>query len=178
MTDTKNTTYFRIENTVSGAILGLYPGDTEEEALDAMYRDAGYEGVSDAPGDGHDLEVTEVEVAFRCVSDRYDADGRTPYDSVEDFLRMCESVHGERPELTERVGDWYEGKTLILEPVENAASELAADRVVDGWRVVDLEGGAWWPDAGAADDIARAADPAAEAVRICASEPMRGQWRD
>lgn len=35
-------TTFRIENTISGVVLGDYDGATEAEALDAMARDAGY----------------------------------------------------------------------------------------------------------------------------------------
>jgi hypothetical protein len=35
-------TTFRIENTISGVVLGDYEGATEAEALDAMARDAGY----------------------------------------------------------------------------------------------------------------------------------------
>ncbi len=34
---------YRITNTISGTVLGLYPGESEQEALDAMARDAGYE---------------------------------------------------------------------------------------------------------------------------------------
>lgn len=33
---------YQIENTKSGMVLGVYEGETEAEALDAMARDAGY----------------------------------------------------------------------------------------------------------------------------------------
>lgn len=63
--------YYKIENTTSGHVLGVYPGDTPEEALDYMYRDAGYESRTQAlhtlrgpgetgPRDDSDLRVTRV----------------------------------------------------------------------------------------------------------------------
>ncbi len=36
-------TRYQIENTASGIILGVYEANSENEALDAMARDAGYE---------------------------------------------------------------------------------------------------------------------------------------
>ncbi len=56
---------YRIENTVSGHILGIYRGETPEDALDALAKDAGYtdrsdmdEAVSVLPG-----EILVIEVA-------------------------------------------------------------------------------------------------------------------
>jgi hypothetical protein len=34
---------YQITNVISGVDLGIYEGETEQEALDAMSRDAGYE---------------------------------------------------------------------------------------------------------------------------------------
>ena len=46
---------YEISNGASGASLGIYPGATEAEALDAMAQDAGYntytEALAVAPGD-------------------------------------------------------------------------------------------------------------------------------
>jgi len=33
---------YEIENTISGVVFGVYEGNSENEALDAMARDAGY----------------------------------------------------------------------------------------------------------------------------------------
>lgn len=46
-----------------------------------------------------------------------------------------------------------------------------------GWSVADDSGGRWWPDAAVDVELATSADPAAEVVRICESEPMRGAWK-
>lgn len=49
----------------------------------------------------------------------------------------------------------------------------------DGVLVVfDENGGVWTPDEQAAAEIAEAADPAAAAVEMCQSSPMRGRWQD
>jgi hypothetical protein len=55
---------FRIENTISGVVLGEYQGKCERDALDAMARDAGYADLADAqradPAQDGELRVTEV----------------------------------------------------------------------------------------------------------------------
>lgn len=55
---------YQIENTVSGVILGVYEGETPEQALDAMARDAGYtdhaEAETVAPTVPGELRVTIV----------------------------------------------------------------------------------------------------------------------
>lgn len=55
---------YRIENTVSGADLGVYEGSTEAEALDAMARDAGYRDHAHAeeitPSKSGELAVTQI----------------------------------------------------------------------------------------------------------------------
>lgn len=51
---------YRIENSVSGVLLGDYQGETPEDAINAMLRDAGYPDPEDAPGDSGDLSVYEV----------------------------------------------------------------------------------------------------------------------
>ncbi|WP_085561991.1 hypothetical protein [Burkholderia pseudomallei] len=56
---------WRIENTISGVVLGEYEGETGAQALDACARDAGYADYADllsrtpAPEDGEIL-VTEI----------------------------------------------------------------------------------------------------------------------
>jgi len=55
---------YRIENRTSGVDLGAYEGETEQEALDAMARDAGYQNYEEAqataPADDDDIVVTEM----------------------------------------------------------------------------------------------------------------------
>ena len=55
---------YSIQNTTSGADLGIYSGETPAAALDAMSRDAGYRDHADACAttgeDGSDLRVTLV----------------------------------------------------------------------------------------------------------------------
>ncbi len=110
---------------------------------------------------------------LRCVSDTYDQDGGT-YDDVADFLRMCDACFGERPDLTEHSGSWYEGGTLVLEPVSEGTAY--AEQMADGWRVVDPDDGVWWPSDEAEAEIQASDDPAATAVRIATQDPMRGEW--
>lgn len=56
---------YRIENTISGVVLGEYAGDTPEQALDAMARDAGYSDYAEAcevaPVKDGEIRVTEVD---------------------------------------------------------------------------------------------------------------------
>lgn len=55
---------WRIENTISGAILGEYEGATAEEALDTMAREAGYRTYAEcdrvAPSRPGEIRVVEV----------------------------------------------------------------------------------------------------------------------
>lgn len=55
---------FEIANRNSGFVLGIYEGETKQDALDAMARDAGYssyDAIPDEVGSADDLIVTEVE---------------------------------------------------------------------------------------------------------------------
>ena len=56
-------------------------------------------------------------MAYRCTNDTYDPDGTETYDSVEDFLHMCDDCFGERPEIVEQYGgDWCdESGAVVLE---------------------------------------------------------------
>lgn len=58
---------FEIYNTLSGVALGTYEGATEEEALDAMARDAGYKDYSEAlevaPVTGAEIFVKKIDNA-------------------------------------------------------------------------------------------------------------------
>lgn len=53
---------FEITNTNSGLVLGAYEGETAEEALDAMARDAGYSSYAAIPveDEAGRLQVTEL----------------------------------------------------------------------------------------------------------------------
>ncbi len=55
-----------IENVQSGLVLGTFEGATEDAALDAMARDAGYADRAtmdrDVPDGAENLVVTEVEI--------------------------------------------------------------------------------------------------------------------
>ncbi len=54
---------FEISNRNSGLVLGTYEGDTKQDALDAMARDAGYADYASIPaeaGTEDDLIVTEI----------------------------------------------------------------------------------------------------------------------
>jgi hypothetical protein len=45
-----------------------------------------------------------------------------------------------------------------------------------GWSVTDMCGGRWWPDDEATAEIEASGDPAATVLRICTTQPMRGEW--
>jgi hypothetical protein len=58
------------------------------------------------------------------------------------------------------------------------AAGLRAEETVDGWSVLDTHDGQsrWWPSADARAEIEQSINPSRTAVRICATEPMRGTW--
>ena len=43
--------------------------------------------------------------------------------------------------------------------------------------VEDINGGIWWPNTETQAAIQASDDQQAEAVRICDTEPMRGEWK-
>ena len=55
-------------------------------------------------------------------------------------------------------------------------STLTAITSNDEIGVEDSEGGIWWPNEEAAEEIMAAEDPAAAAVEMCETDPMRGVW--
>ena len=68
------------------------------------------------------------------------------------------------------------GDTESLDGWVWAWDNLSAEENVYGWRVVDIEGGVWYPSMSTNAEIEAAHDPATEAVRICREEPFRGVW--
>lgn len=46
------------------------------------------------------------------------------------------------------------------------------------YTVLDTEGGRWWPNNEAIDEINSSDSPEQTALRICKEEPMRGHWID
>lgn len=58
-------TKFKIENTHSGVILGVYEAEDKQGALDAMARDAGYRDYAHAeevaPSKEGEIVVTEID---------------------------------------------------------------------------------------------------------------------
>lgn len=56
---------YEIQNTITGLVLGVYDADSEEEALEAMARDAGYESAAAAavvaPTKPGEILVTEID---------------------------------------------------------------------------------------------------------------------
>jgi hypothetical protein len=58
----------------------------------------------------------------------------------------------------------------------NTNTNLTAENSTYGWSVIDADGGRWWPSDEAQALIDAAADPAAEAVRMCEEQPTLGRW--
>lgn len=65
-------------------------------------------------------------------------------------------------------------ESLIAQDDDPLTVELAHDVHT----VRDPDGGVWWPSEEAAAEIAASDDPGATAIRMCTTEPMRGEWRD
>lgn len=51
-----------------------------------------------------------------------------------------------------------------------------AEEINGEWTVLDTDGGRWWPSDEAAEEISASDRPDVAALRICADEPMRGEW--
>ncbi len=61
---------YRIENQHSGVDMGIFDGETEEDALDAMARDAGYADYAEAcEVTGQDQETSGLVVTEESDSD-------------------------------------------------------------------------------------------------------------
>ena len=54
---------FEVHNKNSGVCLGIYSADTPQEAIEAMYRDAGYASEEDARAVAHAVQCVATEVA-------------------------------------------------------------------------------------------------------------------
>ena len=67
-------------------------------------------------------------------------------------------------------------KNRTMNNEQNTTENLTASRDSEGWTVIDSDGGVWYPDYTAECEIDVADDPAAEAIRICNRNPMRGSW--
>lgn len=65
-----------------------------------------------------------------------------------------------------------------MQAIETAkADTLTAHENIDGWHVVDSQGGTWWPSDEAADEIQAASDPEQAALAMCRTQNMRGTWK-
>lgn len=71
--------YWKIENAVSGLVLGAYLAEDEAGALDVMARDAGYRGHAEASEVAPVAEGELLVTALWAVGDRVEA-GDTPED--------------------------------------------------------------------------------------------------
>ena len=64
---------YKIENTTSGLIMGIYEADSEKAALDAMARDAGYDDYADldeqTPARPGEIDVREAYPDLYLVSE-------------------------------------------------------------------------------------------------------------
>lgn len=99
-------TQFRIENTTSGHVFGVYEDETPEAAIQAMLDDAGHDGPAD-----DDIRATPAETPFV----RYHVPEDTMGDATEEqHRRFCDL-------LTERIREVYPDATV----------EVVCDRGID-----------------------------------------------
>ena len=61
---------------------------------------------------------------------------------------------------------------------QTTTTAAALYAILDGDQigVVDPNGGIWWPSDEAQAEIGATADPEGEAILMCESSPMRGEW--
>lgn len=101
---------------------------------------------------------------------------------------LCDAIHGHV--LWSQIGSacYRDARELVAtEGLTDREAEDLADYLgwdltdgltadADGEWVDDAAGWTWVPSDEAAEQIAAAEDPEAEALRICREEPMRGRW--
>jgi hypothetical protein len=106
---------------------------------------------------------------------------------INDWI-ICRKIQARRPggETRRGVIGWETiGQLTLVAVLPNGDVEpldgwvwdnLSAEENVEGWRVVDYEGGVWWPDAQAQGVIADSDEPSAAAIAMCETAPERGVW--
>ena len=100
--------YWKITNRVSGLVLGAYLADSEEAALDAMARDAGYtDYVHMCGGEDPDSDELKVEPLW-AVGDRVEIGDTNREYSTGTVLAIGDDVYARQP--------WMRGYG-ILSPV-------------------------------------------------------------
>lgn len=127
---------FRIENTISGVVVGEYQARSERDALDAMARDAGFVDHADAqraaPAQNGELRVTEAGVwpMTHCVMERLggqateeDADKVITYAMMLWSEQLADGL-GEPGEeaAIERIDDWLSNRTYEWRVLWEAAN--------------------------------------------------------
>ena len=105
---------YQIENTTSGVVFGIYEGETERDALDAMARDAGYKNHAEVEEQFNtyangEIVVTEMETWVAWMDGHKDdaVEFDVPYESPRQFdvaqagadalgVDVCEELNVER----------------------------------------------------------------------------------
>ncbi|MFH1268920.1 MAG: hypothetical protein ABIK89_24605 [Planctomycetota bacterium] len=132
---------YRIENAASGVDLGIYEGDTEAEALDALARDAGYSDHAEACariGDEDNLAVYLVdspgkkERAMYVVTQTFETLGDP---ARADFATEAEA-EAYAATLREQIAVMVAGWPVEPAPDEGSSSE------VDAWEAANAIAGA------------------------------------
>lgn len=91
------------------------------------------------------------------------------------LLALCED-NVEANGVAEFWGTADDGKEWRVHVRLAGEPALVAKRNAYGWHVADDGSAIWWPGEEAEAEIDAADDPAAKAVEICSTSPMRGEW--
>lgn len=114
-----------------------------------------------------DLEGDEVTIAVNNVWA-----GTGTWSHSRQTVDDCPAVLGD---------DAYDAidAAIVTALAEKEAEEsLFAEHSIDGWSVVDPNGGRWWPNDAATEEIDASDDPEQTALDICDNAPTRGTWHD
>lgn len=147
---------------------------------DAGAYDVGPDGVGYMHVDGEWISATDVQAIL---------DGGAPVtDAQIRALRIEAGAAGDLDQITlcsRALGGDASARAQCQDAIDSAramADGLVAELRQGTWTVSDGEGGVWWPRRDkqdrAADEIAAAEDPAATALAMCRSSPLRGTWID